>query len=130
MSLFPLLFFFLFVLRVFSRPPGVYGPPLGKRCLVMIDDLNMPREEGELAGRKEYSGEAPPLELLRQALTYGQWPDLRTLDSVRLVDINVRLYPLSPLLARPLEVHTADLSLRSVNAGAKIIRHVDSRYTP
>ena len=68
-----------FKIRNFS---GVFGPPIGKKCVMFVDDLNLPQPDPH--------GAYPPLELLRQMLDHSTWYDVKKeVSALKLEDIQV-----------------------------------------
>ncbi|KAA0178390.1 hypothetical protein FNF27_00239 [Cafeteria roenbergensis] len=57
------------------------GPPGGRKLVVFVDDLNMPK--------KDEFGSQPPLELLRQWIGYGGWYDRSKQSWKHIVDIQL-----------------------------------------
>jgi dynein heavy chain len=63
-----------------KRRKGVYGPPVGKKYILFIDDLNMPM--------LDICSAQPPIELLRQWMDCGGWYDRKNVGKfMEVVDI-------------------------------------------
>lgn len=61
--------------RLDKRRKGVFGPQMGKKAIIFIDDLNMPQ--------KEIYGAQPPIELLRQYIDHGYWYVRENINTVK-----------------------------------------------
>ncbi|EAN77952.1 Cytoplasmic dynein 2 heavy chain (DYNC2H1), putative [Trypanosoma equiperdum] len=59
--------------------PQIWGAPVNKKFVILIDDMNMPV--------KEQYGAQPPIEILRQYMDYKGWYDRKTREFFNIVDI-------------------------------------------
>ncbi|KAG3225312.1 Dynein heavy chain 1, axonemal [Phytophthora cactorum] len=62
-----------------KRRKGVFGPTAGKKFIIYVDDLNMPKQE-------EYFAQ-PPIEILRQWFDQGGWYDRKLLTFRTIIDV-------------------------------------------
>ena len=64
-----------------KRRKGVFGPQFGKKCIIFVDDLNMPSYD-------KY-GAQPAIELLRQFMDHKGWYDKKDRRFREIIDTNI-----------------------------------------
>ena len=62
-----------------KRRKGYFGPPVGQRYAIFVDDMNMPKREVYFA--------QPPIEILRQWMDHGGWYNRQLHQFANIVDV-------------------------------------------
>lgn len=68
----------LVLLKLHKRHTNQFGPLIGKRCVVFVDEVNAPAKEA-------YDAQ-PPIELMRQFFDHGIWFDLIKPEAIAILD--------------------------------------------
>ncbi|ODM99586.1 Dynein heavy chain 7, axonemal [Orchesella cincta] len=69
----------LIINKLDKKGRGTYGPPTGKKCIIFIDDMNMPVTE--------IYGAQPPIEILRQYFDHKHWYEKKDISKIYLENI-------------------------------------------
>lgn len=69
--------------RLNKRRKGVHGPPLGKKCVIFIDDLSLPECDAE------QSSSQSAVELMRMWMDHSMWYEHKDLTPIKLIDLQV-----------------------------------------
>ena len=65
--------------KLSKRGKTTFGPELGKKLVMLVDDMNLPA--------KDNYGAQPPLELVRQVIEHKQWYDLSDCSAKSIEDL-------------------------------------------
>ncbi|CRK98972.1 CLUMA_CG011958, isoform A [Clunio marinus] len=65
--------------KLIKKRKGIYGPPQDRKCILFIDDMNMPAKD-------EYGAQAP-IELIRQYFDKKHWYDTKDTTKIYLKDL-------------------------------------------
>lgn len=69
--------------RLNKRRKGVFGPPLGKRCVIFIDDLSLISPNNQ---------QSSAIELFRMFIDHSMWYELKDYVPVKLIELQVFLF--------------------------------------